>query len=79
MMPDVCTDVDYSVSCSGRVYAATRKLGQSLEESGRYRNKSNLTLLPDVFMWKNWRRNVFVGLDFIMLRPFFVENILVII
>lgn len=36
-------DVDYGVSCGCRVYAATRKLGQSLEQSDERHEKSNLT------------------------------------
>lgn len=78
VMTDMCADMDYGVSCSGRVYAATRKLGQSLEQSGEYHNKSNLTLLPDVFTWTSLKRNVFVGFDFFILSLIIVENLLVI-
>lgn len=71
MMADMCADVDYGVSCGGRVYAATRKLGQSLEQSDERHNKSNLT-------WTSLKRNLFVGLEFIRISPIIVENVLVI-
>lgn len=77
VMRDTCADMDYGVSCSPRVYAAMRKVGQSFEQSGEYRKKSNLTLLPDVESVD--KRNVLVVIAFMMLSPIIVENILVII
>lgn len=77
-MTDMCADVDYGVNWRRKVYAATRKLGQSLEQSDEHHNKSNLTLLPDVFTWRSLKRNWFAGLDFIMISPIIVEDILVV-